>query len=948
MSQDKLFQDKKTAPVTCLGMTFDSDQARREYFTSKLAEKLKDPAFRKIEGFPIARDEDILALSDPPYYTACPNPWIGDFVREWQKEKAELAAKSGVDPDAAYDRKPFAADVSEGKNDPIYNAHSYHTKVPHKAIMRYILHYTDPGDIVFDGFCGTGMTGVAAQLCGDRATVESLGYRVQEDGTIMQEEFDENGKPVWRPFSQLGARKAILNDLSPVASFIAYNYNTPVDVIEFQAEATRILKEVDAECGWMYETTDPESKAKGKINYTVWSDVFVCPDCTREVIFWNAAVDKKAGKVHDEFPCPNCGSRLTKRRMDRAWVTKYDKAINQNVRQAKQVAVFINYSIGKKRYEKRLDANDLEVIDRIENGVIPYWFPTNVIPHGYNTAQPKNSHGVSHIHHFYTKRNLWVLAAFWDRLPKKMRWLATSFMSRNLTKCNRFIINHHNPNGRINGPLTGTLYVPSEQVEQSCIELFKEKILSVGWNHGRNLVSNQSSSQHLTEQGEHADYIFVDPPFGGNYMYSELNFIWEAWLKILTDNTHEAIENPTQFKGLNEYRGLLLRSFKHHATFLKPRRWITVEFNNSKNSVWNAIQDALQNAGFVIADVRVLDKTHGGIKAAALANVVKKDLIISAYKPDEGLEERFRLEAGTEQGVWDFVREHLRQLPVVVTQPGGKRIEVVAERQHYLLFDRMVAFHVQRGVSVPISAAEFYAGLSQRFSERDGMWFLPEQVVEYDRKRLANPSIIQPDMFVMDEATAIQWLRQRLTNKPMTFQEIHPMFMKEIGGWQKREKALELMELLEQNFIRYDGNGAIPAQIVSWLKCSEKHRELIKQSGNGDLETADMTLIGAARDRWYVPNPNRQVDLEKVREKALLKEFEEYKKMAAASGGKKGSGARLKVFRLEAIRAGFRKAHQEKDFETILSVGARLPDSVIQEDDKLVMWYTMALTRAGG
>ena len=45
-------------------------------------------------------------------------------------------------------------------------AHTYHTKVPYKAIMRYILHYTKPGDIVFDGFCGTGMTGVAAQMCG--------------------------------------------------------------------------------------------------------------------------------------------------------------------------------------------------------------------------------------------------------------------------------------------------------------------------------------------------------------------------------------------------------------------------------------------------------------------------------------------------------------------------------------------------------------------------------------------------------------------------------------------------------------------------------------------------------------------------------------------------------------------------------------------------------------
>ncbi len=56
-------------------------------------------------------------------------------------------------------------DVSEGKTDPIYTAHSYHTKVPHKAIMRAILHYTQPGDIVLDGFAGSGMTGVAAQMC---------------------------------------------------------------------------------------------------------------------------------------------------------------------------------------------------------------------------------------------------------------------------------------------------------------------------------------------------------------------------------------------------------------------------------------------------------------------------------------------------------------------------------------------------------------------------------------------------------------------------------------------------------------------------------------------------------------------------------------------------------------------------------------------------------------
>src|SRR6266852_6154632 len=179
---------KAQRPVECLGLTFDSDEARRAHFSEILREKLRDPEFRKIEGFPIGDDEDILALSDPPYYTACPNPFIDDFIKYYSKP---------FDPNTPYSREPFAADVSEGKNDPIYNAHSYHTKVPHKAIMRYILHYTEPGDVVFDGFCGTGMTGVAAQFCGNKATVESLGYKVEKDDTICQQGTDENGKTVW-------------------------------------------------------------------------------------------------------------------------------------------------------------------------------------------------------------------------------------------------------------------------------------------------------------------------------------------------------------------------------------------------------------------------------------------------------------------------------------------------------------------------------------------------------------------------------------------------------------------------------------------------------------------------------------------------------------------------------------------------------------------------------
>lgn len=147
----------KGATVECLGMTFPSEDARREHFLKLLAEKLKDPEFRNQEGFPQGTDEAILAMSDPPYYTACPNPWLADFVKHYGKP---------YDPDEDYSREPMAIDVSVGKTDPIYKAHSYHTKVPHLAIVPSILHFTEPGDIVLDGFAGSGMTGVAAQWCG--------------------------------------------------------------------------------------------------------------------------------------------------------------------------------------------------------------------------------------------------------------------------------------------------------------------------------------------------------------------------------------------------------------------------------------------------------------------------------------------------------------------------------------------------------------------------------------------------------------------------------------------------------------------------------------------------------------------------------------------------------------------------------------------------------------
>ena len=939
----QLFEEQmipNATPVTCLGKSFPDDEARRAYFNELLAEKLRDPEFRKIEGFPIGRDEDILKLSDPPYYTACPNPWIADFIAEWETQKPEK-------PEGfTYHREPFAADVSEGKNDPIYNAHSYHTKVPHKAIMRYILHYTEPDDIVFDGFCGTGMTGVAAQLCGDRKVVESLGFRVEQDGTILQEETDENGNKTWSPFSRLGARRAVLNDLSPAATFIAYNYNTPVDVAAFEKEAKRILKEVEDECGWMYETLHTDGKTKGKINYTVWSDVFVCPECSEEVVFWDVAIKLGEGVVLEDFQCPRCKHWLSKSpanpkaelqkptkqrraissKVDRAWETKFDLAIGQTVKQAKQVPVLISYFVKGKKFKKKPTDGDLELIKVIDTVDTKYWYPIIAIAKGDKTNDPF-AVGITHVHHFYSRRNLFCLAAIWARLPRKMKWMATSFLSRNLTKCNRYVVNSHNLNGRVNGPLTGTFYIPSEVVEQSAIELYKDKITSVSLNVKGNLVETSSSTNLEFISDSTLDYLFFDPPFGANIMYSELSYLWESWLSILTNNKTEAIENKSQVKDINDYRELMILCFKEAYRALKPGKWMTVEFSNTRASVWNSIQNAISDAGFIVGNVSVLDKQHGGVKAMTNPTNVKQDLVISAYKPNGGFEERFLKEAQTEEAVWDFVRTHLQYLPVIKRQ--GALMQVIPERDPRILFDQMVAYYVRKGYPVPISSVEFQVGLSQRFIERDGMYFLPDQVAEYDRKKMHSGGIEQAVMFVKDEATAIQWLRQLIKEKPQTFQDINPQFMQQLGGWSKNEAQLDLRELLDQNFLCYEGKEQVPEQIHTYLSTNWKDLR--------NLQKDDPSLVAKARDRWYVPDPIKPNNLEKMREKALLREFEVYRQFPK----------KLKVFRLEAVRAGFKKSWQERDYATIIAVAEKIQNNVLEEDPKLLMWYDQAITRMG-
>jgi hypothetical protein len=177
------------------------------------------------------------------------------------------------------------------------------------------------------------------------------------------------------------------------------------------------------------------------------------------------------------------------------------------------------------------------------------------------------------------------------------------------------------------------------------------------------------------------------------------------------------------------------------------------------------------------------------------------------------------------------------------------------------------------------------------------MHFLPEQTAEYDRRRMEVKEVEQLELFVTNERSSIQWVRRQLDQRPMTFQELQPLYMKQQAPltWEKHEQPVELKGLLEENFVR-DEDG-----------------------------------------RWQVPDPSKEADLEQLRHRMLLREFQSYRQ----------SRGKLKVVRSEALRAGFNDAWQQWDYEAIVQMARRVPESMILEDPALQMYHDNALTRIG-
>jgi predicted RNA methylase len=495
-------------------------------------------------------------------------------------------------PDAGGDAPRI---VSGQRNTALYNAHSYHTKVPPEAIAPFIKHFSRPGDAVLDPFCGTGMTGVAAQLAG---------------------------------------RRAVLSDLSVVATHLAYNHTRPCSPKELQQVFDEIARDLHDEFREIYTCTD--GKERGYLLYTLWGRDAICPHCQAHFSVWDS-IDRDSGRMPSALRCPKCKRDTAKHGLkyagNRPVLLRYERANGE-------------------RCERAPTAADIALIQRQANIAPTAWYPDVEVDTTREMYIRSALHlqGIQRVSDFYMPRNLRALASLWARIQHvdndRIR-AALTFAFTNTawhgTRMRRF-----NARGG-QRPLTGTLYIPQLSSEANVLEVMRNKIRqlrsyyeALGPQEAPLPAVRLGSATKLAGiPDESIDYVFTDPPFGSNLFYADCNLIWEAWLGGVTPHQEEAVVNRSRDasrggKSVADYELLMTASMQEVFRVLKPGAWATLVFHNTDPAIWRAIQSAAQKAGFQIEDAGALDRkqqSHKGYKGRAEEeDVAHFDVIMSMRK----------------------------------------------------------------------------------------------------------------------------------------------------------------------------------------------------------------------------------------------------------------------------------------------------------------------------
>lgn len=570
----------------------------------------------------------------------------------------------------------------------LYNAFSYPTKISPEAIAIFIATHTKPGDVVLDTFAGSGTTGLAALLC-DKPT-DDLKRMAAELGV----------EPKWGP------RHAVLYELGVLGAFVSKTMCNPPSPSAFEAAAKKLINATEAAVGSIYQAKDPLGKM-GQIRHAIWSDVLVCPRCKKESLFSDTAVKRKPLRFVGHFTCPHCKKKTSLDHIERTTEKVFDPLIRKTIIRKKRRPAIIYGQTNGKTWQRPANSSDKMLLKKIDRMPLPKCVPLVEVEWG-DLRRNGYHRGVSHIHHFYTRRNLFVMAKIWESIDEfsadiqdALRLLVLSYNATHSTLMTRVVAKSNQKDFVLTGAQSGVLYISSLPVEKNIfaglrrkIKVFREAFAAVQSSNSRVEVFNATSTK-LRLADKSVDYVFTDPPFGDYIPYAELNQINEAWIGTTTHRVDEIIVSPSQGKDIDAYGALMRLVFSEIGRVLKNQGKATVVFHSAQAAVWRALAEAYVGSKFEVRASSVLDKLQASFKQVVSDVAVKGDPVLLLAKAYQ----RIPYRAPTDKSE-QIIKE-------ILARAAGQ-VKDSKERTAERLYSRYISRCLEMGLSVSINAASFY------------------------------------------------------------------------------------------------------------------------------------------------------------------------------------------------------------------------------------------------
>ena len=519
----------------------------------------------------------------------------------------------------------YASPMPSSRTGVFFNTFAYPTKISPESIAVYIAVHTNPGDTVLDVFSGSGSTGIAALMCENptdsmKALAEKIGVH-----------------PTW------GLRNAVLYEIGKYGAFASNVMADPPSKSEFAAAVSQLLISAENEIGDHYKTTAPNGE-RGTIRHIMHADVMLCPHCNNEFTYYAGMVQYKPLAIDGNGVCPHCGYQDTSSSFHHVTETVFDSLLDKQVTRRKRVPVRIYGQSGRQKWVRDATVADIADLDAFDALAYPPYCQTHEIRWGELYRAGYHS-GITHLHHFYTKRNFLIMSYLWEkasafpqRICNAIRLLLLSYNATHATLMTRVVVKKNSKDFVLTGAQSGVLYISSLPVEKNIVEgikrkrsKFEEAFDFLVNCSGRIEVFNKTS-RHLDQAEQSVDYIFTDPPFGDFIPYAEVNQINELWLGEPTNRDEEIIISQSQNKEVAQYQEMMTDVFIEMNRVLKSDSYATVVFHSSKAAVWNALCMAYTESGFNVSDTASLDKNQASFKQVVSEGSVQGDPLILLSK----------------------------------------------------------------------------------------------------------------------------------------------------------------------------------------------------------------------------------------------------------------------------------------------------------------------------